>query len=55
MPNMRDMLLWMQQQQNKPEFAAAKRWMDRNQTPTSEKPKTEPEMEVVDEAPADDE
>jgi len=55
MPNMRDMLLWMQQQQNKPEFAAAKRWMDRNQTPLPEKPKTEPEVEAVDEKPADNE
>ena len=55
MPNMRDMLLWMQQQQNKPEFAAAKRWMDRNQTPIPEKPKAQPEVEVVDEKPADNE
>ena len=52
---MRDMLLWMQQQQNKPEFAAAKRWMDRNQTPTPQQPKVEPEVEAVDEAPADNE
>ena len=55
MPNMRDMLLWMQQQQNKPEFAAAKRWMDRNQTPLPEKPKAELEVEAVDETPADNE
>jgi hypothetical protein len=55
MPNMRDMLLWMQQQQNKPEFAAAKRWMARNQTPTPEQPKTEPEVEVVDEQPPENE
>jgi hypothetical protein len=47
--------MWMQQQQSKPEFAAAKRWLDRNQTPLPEKPKAEPEVEAVDEKPADNE
>ena len=55
MPNMRDMLLWMKAQQNKPEFAAAKRWLDRNQTPTPEQPKAEPEVEAVDEQPNENE
>lgn len=55
MPNMKDILMWMQQQQNKPEFAAAKRWMNRNQTPLPEKPNAEPEVEAVDETPADNE
>jgi len=55
MPNMRDMLLWMQQQQNKPEFAAAKRWLDRNQTPAPEQPKAQPEVEAIDEQPPENE
>ena len=55
MPNMRDMLLWMQSQQNKPEFAAAKKWLERNQTPAPQQPKTERDFEAVDEAPADNE
>lgn len=51
MPNMKDILLWMQQQQNKPEFAAANRWQNRNQTPVSQEPKTEPVAEIIDEEP----
>ena len=53
MAGMRDMLFWMKSQQDKPEFAAAKRWLDRNQTPIKNtKPQTE-EAEIVDEAPSD--
>ena len=50
MAGMRDMLMWMRTQQNKPEFAAAKRWLDRNQTPVQQKPE-EPkkDIEVIDE------
>jgi hypothetical protein len=55
MPNMKDMLMWMRTQQNKPEFAAAKRWLDRNQTPLPKTVKDEPEVEAVDETPADNE
>ena len=55
MPNMRDMLLWMQQQQNKPEFAAAKKWLERNQTSVPQQSKTEQDFEAVEETPADNE
>lgn len=53
MANMRDMLLWMQQQQHKPEFAAAKRWLERNQTLVNEKKAPEKQIEVVEEKPSD--
>jgi hypothetical protein len=50
MTNIKDYMLWLQQQQTqKPEWQAAKRWQERNQTPLNtlkeiEKEKTE-EME----------
>lgn len=53
MANMRDMLAWMQQQQQKPEFAAAKRWLERNQTPVNEKKAPVKDVEIVDEKPSD--
>lgn len=53
MAGMRDMLLWMKTQQQKPEFAAAKRWLDRNQTPIDTEPTKTEEAQVVDEAPSD--
>jgi hypothetical protein len=57
MAGMKDMLLWMKMQQNKPEYAAARNWLQRNQTPLPETPKkSEPkEIEVVDETPEDQE
>lgn len=53
MAGMRDMLLWMKTQQNKPEYAAAKRWLDRNQSPLPESPKKDApkDVEVVEETP----
>jgi len=55
MAGMKDMLLWMRSQQNKPEYAAAKRWLERNQTPVQQKPKAEApkDIEVVDEKPSE--
>lgn len=52
MAGMRDMLLWMKTQQSKPEYAAAKRWLERNQSPLPNVPAESPkEIEVVDETP----
>jgi hypothetical protein len=53
MANMRDMLLWMQQQQQKPEFAAAKKWLERNQTAITPKATPAKDVQIVDEKPAD--
>jgi len=54
MAGMRDMLLWMKLQQDKPEYSAFKVWQDRNQTKEAE-PKLIPvaELETVEEAPSD--
>ena len=55
MAGMRDMLLWLKQQQEKPEWKAANQCQNRNQTPIIEKPKAEPmrDIEVIDETPTD--
>jgi len=55
MAGMRDMLLWLKQQQEKPEWKAANQFQNRNQTPIAEKQKAEPmrDMEVIDETPTD--
>ena len=55
MAGMRDMLLWLKQQQEKPEWKAANQYQNRNQTPIIEKPKAQPmkDIEVIDETPKD--
>ena len=55
MAGMKDMLMWLKIQQSKPEYAAAKRWMNRNQTPLPDasNKQAQKEVEVVDETPKD--